>query len=167
MVFLYEDEGSKLCGKQLILPQNIIDHLKKQQQLYSGKEYTQTKGYKRLNGLLNKSYNDPAHKKQNQHNDYTMSFADAKRMDFDMKHMVQSPKNVEYSMIGGDLMRNWLHNSLESLRNSVHKVDKVPEVPKLSQKDLKPKEPAKTVKVNGQEVTLENKEFNKLVKKCL
>ena len=93
-----------------------------------------------------------------------MSFADAKRMDFDIRHMSQTPDNIEYSMIGGDMMRDWLRNSLSSLRNSVRKVDAVPEVPKLSTSDTKPEDVNKTIKINGVEVTMENRNFNKSIK---
>lgn len=164
-IFLFEDESTKLGKRQLTLPQNLVDHLKKQSQLYSGKEYKASKGYKRLQGLLNKSYNDPGKNKKKQYNNHTISFPEAKRMDFDIRHMSQSPKNLEYAMIGGDMMRDWIHNSLSSLRNSVHEVDVVPEVPKLSNKEVKPEDPNKTLKVSGTEVTLENNVFNKKIKK--
>ena len=163
-IFLFEDEATKLGGRTLVLPQHLVDHLYARQKQYSGKQYKDLKGYKRLNGLLNKNYNDPAENKEKQHNNHTISFADAKRMDFDIRHMPQTTDNVEYSMIGGDMMRDWLHNSLGSLRNSVHKVDVVPEVPKLSTNDTKPEDVNKTIKINGLDVTMENKNFNKSIK---
>ena len=157
MLFLNEDEGKKLGKKQLIMPKYVIDHLMAQQKLYSGKKYKNTKGYKRLNGLLNKSYNDPARNKQKQHNNnYTISFADAKRIDFDMRNMDQSEKNIEYMMIGDNVMRDWVHNSLDSLRNSIHKVSEVPEVPKLNNNDIKPNSIPKPANVNGLSIKIHN-----------
>ena len=157
-IFLFEDESTKLGGRTLVLPQYLVDHL------YSGKQYKDFDGYKRLMALLDKNYNDPAGNKEKQHNNHTMSFAQAKRMYFDVMHMPQTPDNIEYSMIGGDMMRDWLRNSLSSLRNSVRKVDAVPEVPKLSTSDTKPEDVNKTVKINGIEVTMENRNFNKSIK---
>jgi len=161
-MLILEDEGEKLGKRQLILPQELVSHLQQQQQLYGNKAYSQTKGYKRLNSLLNKNYNNPSDKKDRQHNDkHTVSFADAKRMDFDIRHMNQSKDNVEYSMIGGDMMRDWLHNSLGSLRNSVHQVSQVPKVPQLEKHPLKTPDVKDTVKVSGMDLTIESKEnFN-------
>ena len=66
-IFLFEDESTKLGGRTLVLPQNLVDHLYSRQKLYSDKQYKNLKGYKRLNGLLNKNYNDPAGNKEKQH----------------------------------------------------------------------------------------------------
>jgi hypothetical protein len=166
MPLILEDEGKRFGGRQIILPQYVVDHLKERQNLYSGDEYKTSKGYKRLNAILSKDYNNPSDRKDRQNNNaYTISFADAKRIDFDMKHMPQNKGNVEYDMIGGDVMRDFLHNNLTALRNSVSKVKKVPEVPKLSTKDIKPEAPNKEIKVGKVNVTLESKLFNNLMRK--
>lgn len=163
-LFLCEDEYSKLGKRQLTLPQNLVDHLQQQYNLYSGKEYRQNKGYKRLNSLLNKGYNDPSDKKDRQHNtNHTISFSDAKRIEHDIKNMVQSNNNLEYTMIGGDMMKDWIHSSLSSLRNGVRQVSAVPKVAKLTTKDLKPKDAGKELKVGSAEVTLES--FEKRIRK--
>lgn len=154
MALILEDEGKRFSGRQVIIPQNIVDHLKQQQNLYSGDEYKTTKGYKRLNALLNDEYNDPEGKKERQYNKHTISFADIKRIDFDMNHMPQTSNNVEYDMIGGDMMRDFVHNTLRSLRNSVSKVKRVPEVPKLSTKDVKPEKPANNIRVGKIDVNI-------------
>ena len=164
-LILNEDEGARFGGRQIILPQDVVDHLRTCRNMYSGDQYKTSRGYKRLNSLLDKGYNDPSDKKDRQHNDnVTISFADAKRIDFDMKHMPQSADNDEYNMIGGDVMRDFLHNTLDSLRNSVRKVEQVPEVPKLQTKDVKPQDVTNTAKIGKVEVTIENKEFNKKIK---
>lgn len=156
MPLILENKDKTLGGRQIIMPTYLVNHLKQQLNLYSGDEYKTSKGYKRLNALLNKEYNDPENKKQRQHNNqYTMSFADAKRIDFDMNHMPQTKNNAEYVMIGGDIMRDFLRNSLKSLRNSVSKVKQVPEVPKLETKDVKPQQPQKAkIKVGNLEVQI-------------
>ena len=165
MPLILEDEGIRFGGRQITIPQNIVDHLKDCRNLYSGDQYKTSRGYKRLNAMLDKGYNSPSDKKDRQHNDdVTISFADAKRMDFDIRHMAQSKDNDEYNMIGGDMMRDFLHNSLQSMRNSVSKVKEVPEVPKLQTKDVKPDKVDNVVKVGKVEVTMENKEFAKNIK---
>lgn len=166
MPLLLEDEGKRFGGRQIILPNELVDYLRQQQNLYSGDEYKTSRGYKRLNSLLNKDYNSQSDKKERQHNDnYTVSFADVKRMDFDIRHMNQSKDNPEYDMIGGDMMRDFVHNTLDSLRNSVQKVKPVPEVPKLEVNDVKPSEPKNIVKIGSREITVENKAFNEAIQK--
>jgi hypothetical protein len=168
MPLILEDECTRFSGRQIILPQNLVDHLKQQQNLYSDKQYKTSKGYKRLNALLSKNYNNPSDKKDRQHNDkYTISFADVKRMDFDIRHMPQNSDNVEYSMIGGDMMRDFLHNTLDSLRNSVKEVQPVPEVPKLETNDTKPEKVQNIVKVGQQDVRVENVEFVNKIKRMI
>lgn len=167
MALILEDEGTKLGGKQIILPQYLVDKLKENLKLYSNGQYNKTKGFKRLNALLSKNYNNPSDKKDRQHNDnYTISFSDLKRIDFDIRHMPQA-NNAEYDMIGGDLMRDFVHNMLGSLRSSVKEVGVVPEVPKLEKKDIHPQEPQKVIKLGKREITVENKEFINKIKKML
>ena len=166
-IFLYEDESNKLGGKQLILPQYLVDHLRQQSELYSGKEYRNSKGYKRLMGMLHSDYNDPDGNKQKQHNDkHTMTWYGAKELARNIKAMSQTPDNLEYVMIGGDMTRDWVNNAVRSLRNSVKQVDKVPEVPKLDKGDVNIPNIKDTVHVNGTDIELESKEsFNKKLKK--
>lgn len=157
-IFLFEDESNKLGGKQLILPQYLVKHLQQQSQLYSDKQYKNTKGYKRLMGMLQTNYNDPKSNKANQHNDkHTMSWYAAKELARNIKHMPQTPDNIEYSMIGGDMTRDWLNGAIRSLRNSVKEVDSVPEVPKLEHNDVKVSKPKEVVHINGTDVQLESK----------
>lgn len=165
-VILKEDESKRFGGRQITLPQYLVDALRERQNLYSGKEYKQTNGYKRLNSLLSNDYNKRSDRKDRQHNgNHTISFSDAKRIVHDMKAMNQSNDNVEYDMIGGDQMRDFLNNSLRSFRNSVTKVKPVPEVPRLETKDTKPDPIKNTVKLNGVEVTVEGKAFNEMVRR--
>ena len=161
MPLILEDENTRFGGRQVIIPDSLVDHLMQKRNLYSGDQYKTSKGYKRLNAMLSKDYNNPSDKKDRQHNDkHTISFADAKRMDFDIRHMPQNDENPEYDMIGGDQMRDFLHNTLSSLRNSVKKVNPVPEVPKLEKNDVKPEKPKQVIKVSNADVQIENREFN-------
>lgn len=167
MALILEDENTRFIGKQIILPKYIIDNLKEKLQLYSDDQYKKTKGYKRLNALLSKDYNSQSDKKERQHNNnYTISFSDLKRIDFDIRHMPQN-NNAEYDMIGGDLMRDFVRQQLGSLRSSVKQVKPVPEVPKLEKKDVETPKPQKVIKVGKKDIKIENKEFNKKIKKII
>lgn len=166
MPLILEDEGKKLAKRQLTLPQYLVNHLQNQYNIYGNKSYSTTKGYKRLNSLLNKGYNNPTDKKDRQHNNAcTISFADAKRIDHDIRHMNQSEDNAEYAMIGGDTMRDWVHSSLGSLRNSVHQVSQVPKVPQLDKNPTKVAHVDNNLKVNGMELKVENKWFENNMRK--
>ena len=79
--------------------------------------------------------------------------------------MPNSSDNPEYEMIGGDMMRDFTRNTLDSLRNSVTKVEPVPEVPKLSTKDVKPSEPNKEIRVGKIDVRVESRNFNDKIRK--
>ena len=137
-IILREDEYGKLGSKSLTIPRELAGKLARNMNMYSGDEYKGTKGYKRLHSLLNNEYNDPNGKKGGVNNQRYVTFADAKRIENDMRSMDQSKDNPEYDMIGGDDMRNWLQNSLASLRYGVKKVSEVPEVPKTDKGATKP-----------------------------
>ena len=165
-MLILEDEGKRFGGRQITIPQYLVDKLKEKRNMYSDDKYSTNRGYKRLNALLSKEYNQQSNKKERQHNnDYTLSFADVKRIDFDIRHMPQSSDNPEYDMIGGDMMRDFVHNTLDTLRNSVQQVQPVPEVPKLETDDVKPDMPKNVVKAGKVEVTLEDKKFEDNIKK--
>ena len=51
-IFLYEDESTKLGGKQIIPPQYVVDNWKRMENMYSDKKYRNNKGHKRLIGLM-------------------------------------------------------------------------------------------------------------------
>lgn len=167
-VLLKEDEGIKLGKKQFILPKNIADHMCNLYNQYDGqKEFKNLPGYKRLHSIVNSKYNQQSDKKDRQETNLpTLSFADVKRMDFDFKHMPQNDKNLQYVMSGGDLMRDWVHNSLSSVRNGVKKVGMVPEVPKLEKdKTLNIDASTNQVKVGKADVNLTSEQFIKKIKK--
>lgn len=98
-IFLNEDNSNKvLSKKQIIIPQKLVDKLQTNMNLI-GKNKN-LKGFKRLNSILNKDYNKRSNRKDKIHtNDKTISFPDARRIDFDMRHMSQNPNNLEYQML--------------------------------------------------------------------
>lgn len=156
-IFLYEDESTKLGGKQIVPPKYVVDKWRQMEKLYSDKKYRDTNGHKRLMGLLHGDYNDPNGKKKSQFSDTkALSWYKAKEIARNIKSMSQTPGNLEYEMIGGDTTRDWINSAIKSLRNSVRRVDTVPEVPKLDKKDVNPQKIGKTVNISGAEITLES-----------
>lgn len=166
-IFLHEDESKKLGGKHVIMPQYLVDRLRQQADLYSGKEYKSQKGHKRLMGMLHSDYNDPGKNKQRQHNDkHTMTWYGAKELARSINSMDQSPDNPEYAMIGGNMTRDWVNSAVRSLRNSVKKVSAVPEVPKVDKSDVECPHVDKTVHIGGADIKLESMHsFNDKIKK--
>lgn len=163
-LFLNEDESNKLGKKQVIIPKDMTDHLQARKNLY-GDKLSSYNGYRRLNSLLNKDYNDRANKKASHHGQQpTISFSDLKRIHHDIEHMPQTDDNLEYQLIGGDKMRDWVQNSLSSLRNSVKAVSEVPQVPKLEKNPLKAPEPQKSIQVGNSTITLSEDDFSKAIK---
>lgn len=166
MPLILEDEGKNFGSRQIPLPDDLVKKLKERLNMYSGDEYRTSRGFKRLHALLNKDYNIQSDRKDRQQASVpTISFSDIKRIDFDIRHMPNSSDNPEYEMIGGDMMRDFTRNTLDSLRNSVTKVEPVPEVPKLSTKDVKPSEPNKEIRVGKVDVRVESRDFNDKIRK--
>ena len=165
-VFLFEDETEKFGKRHFIVPPELDAVLQQNKNIYSGDEYKNMDGYKRLCALVDDTYNDPKNNKGKiSANQRTITFPMAKRMDFDIRHMNQSKDNLEYQMIGGDAMRNWLHSQLSSLRNSVKQVKPVPQTAKIDTKTLQINKNVKPVKLNGIEVKLESKDFETKISK--
>lgn len=132
-LILQEDEGKKLSGKKAIVPKRLSDELKKRKSAYS--DYTMSRGWKRLNALTgdyNKRSDEPNMTSDGRK---IVSFSDLKKIDYEMRHMDQSKKNLEYQMLGSDT-KQWVHDELNKIRTANKKVNQVKPVPKLE----KPKE---------------------------
>jgi hypothetical protein len=147
-LFLAEDEGKQLNKRQVKIPDTIVKKLNKSKGKYGNLK--STKGYKRLNSMLDDKYNKRSDKKDRIHNnDKTLSFSAVKRIDHDIKGMNQSEDNIEYAMIGGDETRNWVHDALNRERTAVKQPKNIPQVSqktkpnKLNTNFVKPVEPVK------------------------
>ena len=73
------------------IPKNLQKHLQNTLAKYG--QYKQEDGYKRLNSLINPKYNKRNDKEDNGTRE--ISYTDLKRIDFDMRHMDQNPKNIK------------------------------------------------------------------------
>lgn len=117
-------------------------------------------GFKRLRALTDSEYNKRSDGKDRQHNNkLNVSFSDAKRIVYDMEHMPQSEKNIEFTMIGGFDTLNALKTGINQARSSVKAVEPVREVPKLEKDKPKVDAPDTDIKVNKVQVHLESRKL--------
>lgn len=153
MPLILEDEGKKLNKRQLTIPKKLVNKLKATRNLFD--KYSKTKGFKRLNAMIDDDYNKRSNKKDRIHNgDKTISFSDAKKIDFDMRHMAPSPNNLEFTLLGGEDTKNWVHDALRKERTAVKKVDGVKPVPKLEKNPMKTPDVQKDVQMGDVTVRL-------------
>jgi hypothetical protein len=112
-------------------------HLKNTLSKYG--QYKQSKGYKRLNSLVNPSYNKRSNKEDSLNsNDKHISFADLKRIDFDLRHMSQDPNDIERIMNGGDEMARFVKDTLDKERTKVEPILKQEKVKTRNKNKMKP-----------------------------
>lgn len=162
MPLILEDEGKKLGKRQAKVPDKLVDKIKANLNLFGN--YSQSKGYKRANSIVNKDYNKHSNKKDKIHNDdKTLSFSDIKKIDHEFKDMSindsdANVNNLSYILPGGNDMKNWAHDTLRKMRTAVKKVDAVPQVPKLQNNPAKVQTPDKDIKMGSASVRLTESE---------
>jgi len=142
MPLIIQEDSEKLSKRQIIIPDEVADKLRQNMNLYANDKTSD--GYKRLRSLTDKDYNKRSDGKETQHNDkMTVSFADARRIDHDLKSLKQNPNSKEFNMLGGFDTYSAIKNGLKQARTSVKQNNPVPPVPKLD------KHPAQTPEVKN------------------
>ena len=150
-IILKEDEGKVLGKRQIKVPDEIVDKLKLNRNLFAA--YTQAKGYKRINSIIDDGYNKRSNKKDKIHNDdKTVSFSDLKRIDFDLRHTPTNKNNLDYVL--QEPLKQWANDELKKLRTSVRKVKCVPPVPKIDKKPLSLPKAQKDIKMGNASVRI-------------
>ena len=145
-LFINEEGDKKLVKKQVKVPDKLVAKLTLTKNLLGKNK--KSKGFKRISAIVDDDYNKRSDNKDKIHNgDKTVSFSDLKRIDFDMRHMSPSKKNLEYVIQGGDDMKNWAHDMLRKMRTAVKQVQSVPQVPKIDKGEVKPETPQKDIKI--------------------
>ena len=150
-IFLRENQ--ELDGNLYQIPDKLHKHL--MQTLSALNQYKTSKGYKRLNKLVNPSYNKRINKKGKQANGVYLTYGDLKKIDFEFRHMSKDPKNIQRLLNGGDEMYTFIRDLLNQERTKVNKsqyskdikppsipkskteVPQVKEVPKVENKIIK------------------------------
>lgn len=153
MALIFEDENKTLGKKQFKVPDKIVNQLKLTRNLFD--KYSTSKGYKRINSILDDDYNKRSKKKDKIHNgDKTISGSDAKKIAHEKEHGQISNNPNDLNNIFTKPLFPWLNDALRSARTSVKKVKAVPPVPKLEKEPTKPEDVNKPLKMGNATVRL-------------
>lgn len=141
MALIFEDESKTIGKKQFVVPDKIVDKLKLNRNLFD--KYKTSKGFKRINAIIDDDYNKRSNKKDKIHNgDKTISGSDLKKLnqEKDSGEISNNPNDIN-NVLTGPLFP-WAKDQLRAARTAVEKVKAVPPVPKLE------KNPEKIADVN-------------------
>lgn len=133
-IFIQENQALK--DNMYEIPDELSKHLKQTLSKYG--DYTQNKGYKRLNSLVNPEYNKRSDKADQFKDGKHISFSDMKRIDHDFRHMSKNPKDLNRILNGGDEMAHFAKETLNKERTKVKPVDTIPQVNDNNKNQLKP-----------------------------
>lgn len=155
-IMLIINENSELKNKKFIIPKNLSQHLNQTLSKYG--EYSNNKGYKRLNSLVNPNYNKRSKNSENNNQKY-ISYNDLKRIDFDIRHMDKNPDNIEFKLNGGEKMAKFVRDSLNRERTKVAPTLKQKKVNTINKNMVKPiKMPTKPNNVENLRESTDNLE---------
>ena len=108
---IFIKENDALNHNSYEIPKNLSNHLKKT--LIQFGNYSNSKGYKRLNSLVNPNYNNRSNSRKTKN---VISYSDLKRIDHDLRHMSQNPNNLERVLNGGDKLAKFAKDTLNRER---------------------------------------------------
>lgn len=162
MALIFEDENKTLGKKQLKVPDEVVKKLKVTRNLFD--KYSKSKGFKRINAILDDDYNKRSKKKDKIHNgDKTISGSDAKKIAFEKEHGEISNNPNDLNNIFTKPLFPWLNDAIRSARTSVKKVKAVPPVPKLEKKPADIEDVNKPIKMGNASIRIENASPSKKV----
>ena len=130
-IFIKENQALKNNSYQI--PPKLQKHLKDVLTQYG--QYKNSEGYKRLNNLVNPSYNKRNDKDETKRQ---LSFQNLKDIDYDMRHMDKNPNNIQRILNGGEEMAQFAHNTLERERTKVEPILKQKKVETRNKNATKP-----------------------------
>ena len=153
MALIFEDENKTLGKKQLKVPDEVVKKLKVTRNLFD--KYSKSKGFKRINAILDDDYNKRSKKKDKIHNgDKTISGSDAKKIAFEKEHGEISNNPNDLNNIFTKPLFPWLNDAIRSARTSVKKVKAVPPVPKLEKNPADVEDVNKPIKMGNASVRI-------------
>lgn len=153
MALIFEDENKTLGKKQLKVPDEVVKKLKVTRNLFD--KYSKSKGFKRINAILDDDYNKRSKKKDKIHNgDKTISGSDAKKIAFEKEHGEISNNPNDLNNIFTKPLFPWLNDAIRSARTSVKKVKAVPPVPKLEKKPTDIEDVNKPIKMGNASIKI-------------
>ena len=141
MTTIIKEGNQSLQGKTYKIPTALRKHL--QSTLTSFQKYSTTDGYKRINGLINPSYNK---KEQSiNHPKDEISYGNLKRIKHDYE-AIPNKNNIEAKLMGGDELYQWVDGQLSHIRTAVEPVNKVKKSANISKSKLKVAKGTKGIK---------------------
>lgn len=139
-------ENQLLNDKMFAMPKKLTDHLKLV--LSNNLDKKDSKGYKRLNSLINSDYNKRNKLKGEKR---YISYSDLKRINHDFDNMPNSKDNIEYMLNGGNLMNQWVKQTLRTSREGVEDELKKMKTDTLRRNKVKPKKnPTKIASIRSE-----------------
>ena len=148
MALIFEDESKTIGKKQFIVPDKVVDKLKLNRNLFGNAK--KSKGYKRINAIIDDDYNKRSTKKDKIHNGKkTISGSELKKLnqEKDSGQISNSPTDIN-NVLTGPLFP-WAKDQLRAARTAVEKVKAVPPVPKLEKHPEKPEDVNKPLKMGN------------------
>lgn len=159
MALIFEDESKTIGKKQFIVPDKVVGKLKLNRDLFGNAK--KSKGYKRINAIIDDDYNKRSNKKDKIHNGKkTISGSELKKLnqEKDSGQISNSPTDIN-NVLTGPLFP-WAKDQLRAARTAVEKVKAVPPVPKLEKHPEKPEDVNKPLKMGNASVKItENIEY--------
>lgn len=157
MATFLPEENQSLKGKSFEMPKYLKKHLNQYSDIKQ--QYSDSPGFKKLQHLIDPSYNDRSKGKKTQ-GQKGVPYGSLKRLKnaFDYSE----PNGIEYNLMGGEEMRNWVNDTLNRERTKVKPV--LPQSNNNKTKPSKPsvnqvKEPKPSVKENKKTIKLTEKQI--------
>lgn len=145
---IFIKENQELKDNMYKIPNRLYKKLKCLLSKYGN--YTQYKGYKRLNALVNPEYNKRSDKANQFKNGKYISFTDLKRIKHDFKHMSDNPNDINNILNGGKDMEIFVDDTLNRERTKVAPVLKQKKVETRNKNKVKPSiKPMKPLKLGN------------------
>ncbi len=148
MALIFEDESKTIGKKQFVVPDKVVDKLKLNRNLFGNAK--KSKGYKRINAIIDDDYNKRSTKKDKIHNGKkTISGSELKKLnqEKDSGQISNSPTDIN-NVLTGPLFP-WAKDQLRAARTAVEKVKAVPPVPKLEKHPEEPEDVNKPLKMGN------------------
>ena len=150
---LFLKENQELQGNMYDIPKELEDHLKdtlnKYQDYGTTASGTMSKGFKRLQSLVDPNYNKQDDN-TSEDGSRQISFSDMKRIKHDFDHMSKDPHNIQRVLNGGEKMASFVNDTLRKERTKVEPVLKQKEVETRNKNAVKPTDaPMKPIEVGN------------------
>lgn len=155
MPIFLKEANQELKDNMYEIPKKLHKHLVNTLQQY-GDGNEKSKGYKRLNALINPKYNKRSDKEKTQFKDGKhISHTDMEQIDHEFRHMNSNPNNIQRVLNGGDEMAMWVRNTLNRERTKVAPVLKQKKVETRNKNAIKPvANPTKPINVGNMVATV-------------